>query len=82
MSSTSSKTVPTYNLQRAHDDNEIFREVPTLSLWDGLRAVRLKLFNEETGKMVTFAQARLQPLGAEKARLRPEAATAVGQPLN
>jgi acyl-lipid omega-6 desaturase (Delta-12 desaturase) len=50
--------IPNYNLQRAHDENAIFREVPTLSLWDGLRAVRLKLYDEDRGSMVTFAQAR------------------------
>jgi omega-6 fatty acid desaturase (delta-12 desaturase) len=32
--------------------------VPTLSLWDGLRAVRLKLWDEERGRLVTFADAR------------------------
>jgi acyl-lipid omega-6 desaturase (Delta-12 desaturase) len=74
--------VPNYNLQRAHDDNPIFHDVPTLSLWDGLKAPRLKLFNQEAGKMVTFAQARLDTAGAETKRLRPDPAAAVGQPLN
>jgi omega-6 fatty acid desaturase (delta-12 desaturase) len=56
--------IPNYNLQRAHDENPIFHEVPTLSLGDGLRAVRLKLWDEEQGKLVTFAQARPnQPRG-------------------
>jgi omega-6 fatty acid desaturase (delta-12 desaturase) len=50
--------VPNYNLQRAHEENPIFHDVPVLSLWDGLRAVRLKLYDEERGRMVTFAQAR------------------------
>jgi acyl-lipid omega-6 desaturase (Delta-12 desaturase) len=50
--------IPNYNLQRAHDENPIFHGVPTLSLSDGLRAVRLKLWDEEHGKLVTFAQAR------------------------
>ena len=50
--------IPNYNLQRAHDENAIFHQVPTLSLWDGLRSVRLKLWDEERGKLVTFAQAR------------------------
>jgi omega-6 fatty acid desaturase (delta-12 desaturase) len=50
--------IPNYNLQRAHDENPIFHQVPTLSLWDGLRAVRLKLWDEHSGKLVTFAQAR------------------------
>ena len=26
--------IPNYNLQRAHDENPIFHQVPTLSLWD------------------------------------------------
>jgi acyl-lipid omega-6 desaturase (Delta-12 desaturase) len=50
--------IPNYNLQRAHDENEMFHGVPVLSLWDGLRAVRLKLWDEDGGRMITFAQAR------------------------
>lgn len=50
--------IPNYNLQRAHEENAIFQSVPTLSLWDGLRAVRLKLWDEERGRLVTFAEAR------------------------
>jgi acyl-lipid omega-6 desaturase (Delta-12 desaturase) len=49
--------IPNYNLQRAHDASPMFAAVPTLSLWDGLRAVRLKLWDEEAGRLVTFAQA-------------------------
>jgi acyl-lipid omega-6 desaturase (Delta-12 desaturase) len=52
-----SAKVPNYNLQRAHDHNPIFHDVPTLSLWDGLRAVRLKLWDEGRGRLVTFAEA-------------------------
>ena len=50
--------IPNYNLQRAHDENEIFRDVPTLSLWTALETVKLKLWDEDSGKLVTFAQAR------------------------
>ncbi len=50
--------IPNYNLQRAHDASEILQSVPVLSLADGLRAVRLKLWDERSGKLVTFAQAR------------------------
>jgi omega-6 fatty acid desaturase (delta-12 desaturase) len=53
-----STRVPNYNLQRAHDENPVFHGVPTLSLWDGLRAVRLKLWDEERRRLVTFADAR------------------------
>jgi omega-6 fatty acid desaturase (delta-12 desaturase) len=50
--------IPNYNLQRAHDENAIFHDVPTLTFSDGLRSVRLKLWDEEHGRLVTFAQAR------------------------
>jgi len=53
-----STRVPNYNLQRAHDENPIFHEVPTLSLWDGVRAVRLKLWDQDRARLVTFAEAR------------------------
>jgi omega-6 fatty acid desaturase (delta-12 desaturase) len=49
--------VPNYNLQRAHDENPIFHHVPTLSLWDGLRAVRLKLWDADRERLVTFSAA-------------------------
>jgi acyl-lipid omega-6 desaturase (Delta-12 desaturase) len=58
--------IPNYNLQRAHDENAIFHGVPTLSLADGLRTVRLKLWDEDRGRLVTFAQAR--PPGATVSR--------------
>ena len=53
-----SARIPNYNLQRAHDDNPIFHDVPTLTLADGIRAMRLKLYDEDRRRMVTFAQAR------------------------
>jgi acyl-lipid omega-6 desaturase (Delta-12 desaturase) len=56
-----SAKVPNYNLQRAHDQNPNFHGVPTLSLWDGLRCVRLKLWDEGRGRLVTFAEARANP---------------------
>jgi acyl-lipid omega-6 desaturase (Delta-12 desaturase) len=56
-----SAKVPNYNLQRAHDQNPIFHEVPTLSMWDGMRAVRLKLWDERRRRLVTFAEARAHP---------------------
>ena len=53
-----SARIPNYNLQRAHDDNPIFHDVSTITFADGIRAVRLKLYDEERRRMVTFAQAR------------------------
>ncbi len=50
--------IPNYNLSRAHHENEVFHQVPTLSLLDGLRAVNLKLWDHESGKLVSFGRAR------------------------
>ena len=50
--------IPNYHLKRAHESSPVFASVPTLTLWDGLRAVRLKLWDERSGRLVTFAQAR------------------------
>jgi omega-6 fatty acid desaturase (delta-12 desaturase) len=52
-----SSRVPNYNLQRAHDNNPIFHDVPVLTLADGLRTVRLKLWDEDSRRLVTFKEA-------------------------
>jgi omega-6 fatty acid desaturase (delta-12 desaturase) len=63
-----SARIPNYNLQRAHDENPIFHDVPTLSLMDGIRCVGLKLYDEERGRLVSFADAReRRPSGAHVA---------------
>ena len=53
-----SAKVPNYHLQGAHDANPVFHDVPTLTFWDGIRAVRFKLIDEETGRLVGFREAR------------------------
>jgi acyl-lipid omega-6 desaturase (Delta-12 desaturase) len=50
--------IPNYNLQRAHDESSMFRHVPVLTLRDGLKAMRLKLWDESHGTLITFGQAR------------------------
>jgi omega-6 fatty acid desaturase (delta-12 desaturase) len=50
--------IPNYNLQRAHDENPVFHDVPTLTLWDGIRTLRLKLYDEERSRLVGFSAAR------------------------
>jgi acyl-lipid omega-6 desaturase (Delta-12 desaturase) len=69
-----SARIPNYNLQRAHDDNPVFHDVPRLSLWDGLRAVRLKLWDADRGRLVTFAEARAAR------RAQPEVSGSTGSP--
>jgi acyl-lipid omega-6 desaturase (Delta-12 desaturase) len=59
-----STRIPNYNLQRAHEEVPVFHDVPTLSLWDGIRAVRLKLWDEAGERLVTFAEARTAAPGS------------------
>jgi omega-6 fatty acid desaturase (delta-12 desaturase) len=50
--------IPNYNLKRAHDETPWLQEVPTLSLGDGFRATKLKLYDERRGRLVSFRDAR------------------------
>jgi omega-6 fatty acid desaturase (delta-12 desaturase) len=73
-----SARIPSYNLPRVHDEHQIFHDVPTLSLMDGLRAVRLKLYDQERGQMVSFAQARLHAHVRHEAFANPRDRTRAG----
>ncbi len=53
-----SARVPNYKLQAAHDALPVFKDVPVLTVWDALKAPRLKLWDEEHGRIVTFREAR------------------------
>jgi omega-6 fatty acid desaturase (delta-12 desaturase) len=50
--------IPNYNLQRAHEETEHLYAVPELTLRDGLRTTRLKLWDERSRRLVTFREAR------------------------
>jgi fatty acid desaturase len=50
--------IPNYNLQEAHQLTDLLQAVPELTLRDGLRATRLKLWDEQAGRLVTFRDSR------------------------
>ena len=50
--------IPNYNLQEAHESTDRLQAVPVLTLRDGLRATRLKLWDEQSRRLVTFREAR------------------------
>jgi omega-6 fatty acid desaturase (delta-12 desaturase) len=50
--------VPNYNLQAAHDENEIFANVPVLTMRDSFGCARLKLIDTDTGRLLTWSEAR------------------------
>ncbi len=60
-------SIPNYNLKRAHDRTPALHDVPTLSLLDGLRATRLKLYDERTQRLVSFREARAPRIQAAPA---------------
>jgi omega-6 fatty acid desaturase (delta-12 desaturase) len=55
-----SAKIPNYNLQRAHDENPIFHDVPVLSVRDGLRSIRLKVIDPKGGRLLTWSQVKAQ----------------------
>jgi omega-6 fatty acid desaturase (delta-12 desaturase) len=57
-----SAKIPNYNLQRAHDENSIFHAVPVLSVRDGLRSIRLKVIDPESGRLLTWRQVKVASL--------------------
>jgi omega-6 fatty acid desaturase (delta-12 desaturase) len=50
--------IPNYNLQAAHNGTDRLQTVPELTLQQGLRATKLKLWDERRGRLVTFREAR------------------------
>jgi len=53
-----SARVPNYSLQRAHDENEVFAQVPVLTVGRALRSSRLKLWDPAGKRLVSFPAAR------------------------
>ncbi|PJK28579.1 fatty acid desaturase [Minwuia thermotolerans] len=49
--------VPNYRLRECHESEPALRDVPTLSLRDGFRAIQYSLWDEARGRMVTFREA-------------------------
>jgi omega-6 fatty acid desaturase (delta-12 desaturase) len=62
-----SARVPNYNLQRAHDEVEVFKQVPVLTFRGSLRCSRLKLWDERSKSLVTFAEGKASMRAASPA---------------
>ncbi len=56
-----SARIPNYNLQAAHEELAELQAVPELSLRDGLRATRLKVWDERSRRLVSFREANASP---------------------
>jgi len=49
-----SPRVPNYALQECHDENPVFQRVSIITFWDSLKALSLRLWDEEQQKLVGF----------------------------
>ena len=50
--------IPNYRLERCHAENPVFQKVVTLTLWDSVKTMRLRFWDEDAGRMVSFRQYR------------------------
>jgi omega-6 fatty acid desaturase (delta-12 desaturase) len=50
--------VPNYNLEQCHKENGVFHNVATLTMKDIFYCIRLKIYDERSGKMMTWSQVR------------------------
>ena len=53
--------IPNYNLRACFESNPLLRKVPTLSIWQSLRCVKFKLWDEELQRMVGFPKRSTAP---------------------
>ncbi len=50
--------IPYYALPSCHETHPELRRAPRLTLWEGLRCSRLKLWDEDARELITFRQAK------------------------
>ncbi|MAF79185.1 MAG: fatty acid desaturase [Halobacteriovoraceae bacterium] len=52
--------VPNYNLEACYEDNEVFQDCTVLTLKDIIPCIRMKVYDEEKGRLLTWKQARVR----------------------
>lgn len=50
--------IPNYLLRKAHEENEIFEQAPQMTIRDGLRTLRLTLWDEQRRRLIGFRELR------------------------
>lgn len=58
-----SHRIPNYRLEQCHNENDLFRQVPPVTLLSSLKSLRLRLWDEERHKLVGFGALRRQAAG-------------------
>jgi omega-6 fatty acid desaturase (delta-12 desaturase) len=55
--------IPNFRLQSCHDENPLFQDSPVITVWSGMSALRLTLWDEEQRRMITFKDLAEKELG-------------------
>jgi omega-6 fatty acid desaturase (delta-12 desaturase) len=53
-----SPKIPNYYLEKCHRENEMFHQIKPVTFVPSLRTIRLRLWDEKEGKLITFRQFR------------------------
>lgn len=56
--------IPNYRLPDCHHEQEMARHVTRITLWDGVKCLRLGLWDEDARRLVTFREARAMAAAA------------------
>jgi omega-6 fatty acid desaturase (delta-12 desaturase) len=53
-----SARIPNYRLQQCLDENPQLRHVTQITIWDGIKTLRLALWDEDSRRLISFREAR------------------------
>ena len=53
-----SPRIPNYTLQKVHDNHPEFQNVPTITPWQGIKALGLKVYDEERQRLIGWRELR------------------------
>jgi len=53
-----SPRIPNYNLERCHNADPLFRQVPPITLWSSLKSLTFRLWDEASRRLVSFHHLR------------------------
>jgi omega-6 fatty acid desaturase (delta-12 desaturase) len=61
-----SPRIPNYRLQQVHDNHPEFQRVPTITFWEGIKALGLKVYDEERQRLIGFREVRRSRAAARR----------------
>ena len=69
-----SSRIPNYLLRRCHEENPELHVAKSLSVWEGIKALRLKLWDEERNELISWKGLRARSASAAGAAGGPQTA--------